>query len=1143
MKQLLISFFLLVTLPVLGQGQTAADSTRMANKVDSLIKECRALTDQRKYTEALQVIDIAQKQATAAFGTASLHCARCIYNQGRVNQIMGNYTEAEPLIFQAMAMIGHTVGKENIDYASCNYSLGVLYQNKSELDKAESFYLEARTLLEKALKKEHPIYIGCLNNLANVYRDKGKYDKAEAMHLEVLAIREKLFGKEHPDYAMSLYNLGSVFMDKGEYYKAKALFIESKNIREKIFGKENLAYVQSLNSLALIYSYTSDYDQSISLFREAMNIQKKILGKETVEYTVSLNNLSNNYRNKGDFEQAISLSSEARSIIENLLGKGHFRYAGSLFNLALVYHDMGEYDKAEILLLETKSICEKVYGKEHPRYAKTLEQLALGYYRRGEYEKAKAVFEESLAILEKTLGKEHPSYGNCMANLALVYHDKGDLYKAQSYYVKNISIVEKVHGKTSPDYATCISNLATLYQDLGAYDTAIGLHLESMAIWETVYGKQNKNYASALIKLANIYLLRNEYNKAEPMFLESKSIYEKIFGKEHERYADVLYCLALIYLAQGDLFNAASYFLATNSATISLLQKMASYSSEKEILGYHALFEKRLETQLQYTQAHPTDALIATAYNNALAFNNALLFNNIAREKSIAQADSSTRAVYREWKSCHFQLAKQYTLPKSDRDSARVAALEEQANGYEKELVRRAPDFVKSQQTINWQDVKQQLKPGEAALEFVHYNINTKGKKADSTFYAALLIRPEWTQPRMVKLFEQRDLQPLLAAANTTASTGQLYAARGVQNGQKNTRGNQGQGIVIPGPKSANLYQLSWAPIDSLLKDCNTVYYAPSGLLHRLNLGAIAVPGTDQTLADRYQLVQLGSTRQLIGHERNTIASTRTATLFGGLRYDADAPVANADSTDQMLAAYDVASLRSALGGRGGDAWVYLPGTEKEIKNAGAALKNAGFVVKTFSGNQGTEAAFKTLGQLENPAPTVLHIATHGFFFPDPKDSTNRNVLRDDREPVFKTSDNPLLRSGLILAGANPAWSGTRAPETQEDGILTAYEISQMNLRGTELVVLSACETGLGDVEDNEGVYGLKRAFKIAGARYLIMSLWQVPDKQTQELMSVFYKNWLEQKMDIPAAFAAAQKSMRKRYSDPFFWAGFVLVE
>jgi len=180
-------------------------------------------------------------------------------------------------------------------------------------------------------------------------------------------------------------------------------------------------------------------------------------------------------------------------------------------------------------------------------------------------------------------------------------------------------------------------------------------------------------------------------------------------------------------------------------------------------------------------------------------------------------------------------------------------------------------------------------------------------------------------------------------------------------------------------------------------------------------------------------------------------------------------------------------------------------------------------------------------------SPRVLHLATHGFFFPDPEKTSamfETSPTLGAAEPVFKISDHPMIRSGLLLAGGNHAWAtGKPLREGMEDGILTAYEISQMNLANTELVVLSACETGLGDISGNEGVYGLQRAFKIAGVKYLIMSLWQVPDKQTSLLMTIFYKKWIEENMAIPEAFRAAQKELREAGLDPYQWAGFVLVE
>jgi CHAT domain-containing protein len=195
-----------------------------------------------------------------------------------------------------------------------------------------------------------------------------------------------------------------------------------------------------------------------------------------------------------------------------------------------------------------------------------------------------------------------------------------------------------------------------------------------------------------------------------------------------------------------------------------------------------------------------------------------------------------------------------------------------------------------------------------------------------------------------------------------------------------------------------------------------------------------------------------------------------------------------------------------------------------------------------YQGYQATEESLKggwASAHLSS-SPKILHLATHGYFYPDPEEE--KEGLLSSEAPAFKISDHPMIRSGLIMAGGNHVWKGNPPIEGLEDGILTAYEVSQVNLSNTELVVLSACETGLGDIEGNEGVYGLQRAFKIAGAKNLIMSLWSVPDQQTQEMMAFFYDKWLSEGMELEEAFRKAQQEMRRRYVDLYYWAAFVLI-
>lgn len=390
--------------------------------------------------------------------------------------------------------------------------------------------------------------------------------------------------------------------------------------------------------------------------------------------------------------------------------------------------------------------------------------------------------------------------------------------------------------------------------------------------------------------------------------------------------------------------------------------------------------------------------------------------------------------------------------------------------------------------------------------------------------YAALVLIPGKDVPKFMPLFEEKQLAALLKTEGSPQPTfyNDLYA--------NDKKGDQ-------------LYDLIWKPIAATLPAGTIVYASPSGLLHRLNLVAIPTPD-GKTLAEKHRLTILGSTRQLVIPSALASNQNATAQLYGGIQYDATPAVAaNTKPKPDDLTAQRGPVFTQNDSTLRGENWNYLRWTEVEINAAANILKSKGISPTLKKGTEASEESFKALGE-GSPSPRILHLATHGFFFPDPKE-LKPGEGQAIGEKTFKVSENPMIRSGLILAGGNHAWkTGKPLRSDLEDGILTAYEISQMNLANTELVVLSACETGLGDLAGNEGVYGLQRAFKIAGAKYLIMSLWQVPDFQTQVFMTAFYKHWLEGKMAVPEAFRATQAELRAKYSgEAFKWAGFVLVE
>jgi hypothetical protein len=373
------------------------------------------------------------------------------------------------------------------------------------------------------------------------------------------------------------------------------------------------------------------------------------------------------------------------------------------------------------------------------------------------------------------------------------------------------------------------------------------------------------------------------------------------------------------------------------------------------------------------------------------------------------------------------------------------------------------------------------------------------------------------------------------------------------------------------------LYDLVWQATDSLLSGVKIIYYSPSGELNNISFNALCFEVSDSLLVttgsakrgdelevantssrscnsvliDKYTLHQLTTTRYLAdGTLKMNRPLNNTITLAGGINYDvipATEENTNHEESEEDFALNVNLINRGSkkIGQRDGNGIGlpkdYLKGTKDEVMQISNHL-NGIWSVQTYSGSGASENVLKM--QLEKESPGVLHIATHGFAFPDAEGNDSQQPFNDER-PSFNISEDPMVRCGLMLSGSNNSWTGNpkkMLEETGEDGILTAAEVSNMDLSKTKLVVLSACETGLGKIEGSEGTFGLKRGFKLAGVEQLIVSLWSVPDKETMELMTLFYTD-LTKTLNPVISFEKAQKEMRSKYpAEPEKWAGFVLV-
>ncbi len=1055
-------------------------------------------------------------------------------NLASLYKATGQYEKALPLAIEVLPLTEKSKGKTHPDYGMYLNNLAALYEDMGEYEKALTLYLEAISNVEKNLGKEHSEYDKYLFNLAGLYQRMGQYGKALPLYLETLNNTEK----DHPSYCIRLSNLAMLYNTMGEYEKALPLFLEALEVTERIHGKGYYAYGVYLNNLAMLYNSMGEYEKALLLYLEAIEIIEKSKGKDHPDYGTGLNNLAFTYQRIGQYEKAQALFLEAIINTEKSLGKEHSEYGSRLNNLAKLYEIMGQYEKAFPLCLEALNNIEKSLGKDHSDYGVLLNSLANLYRLLGQNEKALSLYLEALEIVEKSLGRDHAYYGGGLNNLALVYMNLKQYEEALPLALEALTNGEKSLGKEHPEYSTRLGTLATLYENMGQYEKALPLYLEALDIVENTLGKDHVTYAIYLSSLADLYQTQEQYGKALPLYFEARAIIEKKLGKYHSYYGRILYLMAGLYQEMGQFENALPVYIEGIEVINKNINQNFSFLSENEKEAYLKTVSQMFENFNSFALKHKSNYQNVTTYvfNNTLTNKGILLKSSKAMRIAVLNSgDTVLINKFDEWTRLNRQIARLYSTEKTKRFQD-PEELEDKATEIERQLVLGSQEFgdFKNLQSNTWKDVQKGLMSGEAAIEFLKFSYRNK-ERTDTTMYCALILKPESHQPEMIALFHEAELENYFI--NSTQSTANLAIRL---YGKKRGANVQTSGSTYTN-YADSLYLLIWSRIEPYLEGVKTVYYSPSGLLH--NISFAAIPYNDsQLLSEKYELVYVASTGNIVNKKQNRDINKFDIAIYGGLNYDTDANamLANVnkynDNYGNLLAQRSIAANESTRGG----SWNYLKGTLDEAESIKAMFEKNSINTSLFTASDGIEESFKSLSGKN--APEIIHLATHGFFFPDPeKEEYDDGALMLEDKMVFQGSDNPLIRSGLIMSGANLAWKGETIPEGIDDGILTAYEVSGLDLYNTELVVLSACETGLGDIKGSEGVYGLQRSFKMAGVNYLVMSLWQVPDKETSEFMQLFYTNLLA-KQSVGVAFRAAQKLMKEKY-DPYYWAAFVLIE
>lgn len=946
--------------------------------------------------------------------------------------------------------------------------------------------------------------------------------------------------------AIKLLNNG-VFLTMNEH------FTDAYNALEKalkLFDEigEYDYYYYSLNWLCHVYRQLGNVaEYNVCKDKIANAVAENKIANSTIRLYI-LSKYSDILSSEGELDEAIRIAESSLKDAIKLYGEFDINTFSFYYQLCSLYLERGELDKCEDLIITMKSLDFKSQSDRIDYYSAILLE---GYWMRdlgriGEMIQLLERVATEIQTNQDLLGIKSDLY----SALGAAYASLGNFPKAKSYDEKSLEIDKILYGENSPYYATTLVNLSEMYAINGMLDKSIEMILKASDIFDKLYGKNNAKYIECLQKLAGRYAVSNPI-KSKELYKDCSSLWETLYGRNSKEYAECLiysnldfslnpnpnsiinvkegldtlrslgynteefyqgflsfYCTMLfaaqdynnLYLAASDLLETIRNYIYYNFLIMPESQRESLWSVVKQKING---IEQYAADYSNYAVANKDYALIkdysGLGYNARLLKKGLLLTSSRNIENAISNLNNpKIDLLIKEISTNRSRLSSMTS------DSEEYEKVERTINNLERDLLKLiadSGDFMKFT-TTKWQDIQDALMPGEVAIEFFSYPCQ------DDKQYGMSFVGSDGT-PVTCTLFMESELNDFLNDDITTYD------------------------YQDPG-----LYKTIWSASDvfSEIRNAHTIYFSADG---KLNIIAVEnlCDSTGLLASEKRNIIRLSSTRELLNRyshssELSQLDCKNKVVLYGGLDYNADLSTPhlndpNKSSTMSSPTAVQVA--QRAFNNRA----EYLQGTLKEVELLSQQMRNSN--VNLYTGSDGTELS---VIEMANSNPNLLHIATHGFYFDDSLNNYSSNGTEQ-----ISTESRAMQESGLLFSGANHKLLGQRVENESNDGILTAQEISNISLLNTDLVVLSACETGLGSISD-EGIFGLQRGFKLSGVNSIIMALWKVDDDATKELMNSFYISLLSGSSKVEA-LRDAQERIRKTpgYEDPEYWAAFILLD
>ncbi|MDW3193835.1 MAG: CHAT domain-containing tetratricopeptide repeat protein [Cytophagales bacterium] len=788
-------------------------------------------------------------------------------------------------------------------------------------------------------------------------------------------------------------------------------------------------------------------------------------------------NLGIYYHSRGQYLHAEQLNRAILPFIAENLGSTSLAMASTYNNLALIERDLGNYGEAEEYLERSIALIQGRRNEEKLDRAVIQNNQAMLYQEIGQYDRALETMDDALALAEQHIKKKGDDYSKLQINKALIYKSQRQFDAAESLLLELKKTKEMRLGKRHQDYADIESLLAAVYMGQGKTEQVESLLTHALDIYKNKFSVSHPAYTSTLRLLAQFYFLNDSYEQA---WIKSKEVFNLVatnFGEQHPDYQRIQEDLAVIAWNQNQMDSAFHYFHAANDLKLEQLNKFFPALSENEKSKLWAKLRPSFIKFYAFASEHGSSEAIEEMYNIQLAIKGILLSSTTKMRQEILNSDDESL------KNDYLE----WTYLKEELANYYTLSKQDLAEqGINLDSIEGVANALEKRMSLNSQAFAE-------ASKLTSMNVATLTSTLGNDEAAVEIIR----FPAFKKQFSDEVKYAILVLD---------------KEGIKHIVLENG---VAMESKLASLYRRSiefkvadnrsysnfWKPVAPLVTDKKTIYLSMDGIYNQINLNTLLLPDGSY-LGDEMLLISVSSTRDIEKVNKTSKLNDKLL-MFGFPDYGGTGKVAA------------------------------LPGTKAELEEINKIARTKGVKTEQYLQAQANEAKFKSA----TDDPGVLHIATHGFFLDD---------LPENDEVVYgveisKAKENPLLRSGLMLADAENTITNAKEVSNANNGILTAYEAMTLDLDETKMVVLSACETGLGEIQAGEGVYGLQRAFQIAGAETIIMSLWKVNDEATQKLMTRFYDEWLTTG-DKFAAFKSAQLAIREQYEEPYYWGAFVML-